>query len=481
MTLAPSSGVNDLGRLRWGAVSTVLAASIACLVLVAPAFAFPPGTAMLHPAAVDLVLERRGSSVRVRRGKLVRVAQYELPLHGSPSKVTVYYSAVNDQVLGVKTVGAERVAFYSGSTRRRSELEKILKAKTSRAVSSGPDADLDLFLGGGERLAGGRLTLDRRDRSVLYTYAGRPWRNVKDRTSLAEALEWLNRDGRNLLNTPLARLQEDQRPRRTRRQRPAAPSPGAVDLASRRIQVDRGAGIEELSPLAFKKLFGVTYLSGTVLAPGVHQGRLWEFADPRHRRSAGGASDLSWPRASSLEQVAFGKKTPAQAQRIVARRIRRNEAWKPWEARAAYHELLRAGHVAPVYIKEVPELTQGGRRGWGLFAARDLAVGDLIGAYAGELDWGQNRQDRAYVLGGTHEREVIDARHKGNETRFVNHSSAHPNAKMGAIPVDGLVQPFLFVSRPVKAGEQLLFDYGQGYWDALDIVPGELGAKRTAR
>ncbi|MES2199605.1 MAG: SET domain-containing protein [Chlamydiota bacterium] len=63
----------------------------------------------------------------------------------------------------------------------------------------------------------------------------------------------------------------------------------------------------------------------------------------------------------------------------------------------------------------------------------------------------------------------------GNFTRFINHSSLHPNieAVVGKLP-GNKIEILLFALRRIKPGEQLLSNYGGYYWKALHIIPTDM-------
>jgi len=140
---------------------------------------------------------------------------------------------------------------------------------------------------------------------------------------------------------------------------------------------------------------------------------------------------------------------------------------------ARYGDALRRGHRPPLEVRDV-----GAGVGMGLFAGVDLAVGDLVGEYAGVIqeageapatervdghylsDYSWNYPDEA--ADGT-EFEV-NALKEGNELRFANHSS-DPNLAVDHTLIDGLFVTFFRVIRPVSRGDQLFVDYGEEYWE----------------
>ena len=101
-------------------------------------------------------------------------------------------------------------------------------------------------------------------------------------------------------------------------------------------------------------------------------------------------------------------------------------------------------------------------RGWGLNAAEDIAPGALVIEYMGEVlstDQGHARlaaqmekgEHAVYVmeLNGA---QVVDARHKGNVSRFINHA-CDPNCELQRWNVNGYTRIGIFARRAIaKAG-----------------------------
>jgi hypothetical protein len=63
----------------------------------------------------------------------------------------------------------------------------------------------------------------------------------------------------------------------------------------------------------------------------------------------------------------------------------------------------------------------------------------------------------------------------GNFTRFINHSSLHPNieAVVCRLP-EGRMEVVLFALEDIEPGQQLLSCYGGQYWKALGIIPDDM-------
>jgi SET domain-containing protein len=118
----------------------------------------------------------------------------------------------------------------------------------------------------------------------------------------------------------------------------------------------------------------------------------------------------------------------------------------------------------PYLIKKVNPLV-----GYGVFATSKISELSFIGEYTGVVRkrrfWGEFSND--YVFSYSIEPHdtpwVIDAREKGNFTRFINHSY-EPNLTAKWIISGGVAHIILFANRLIYPGEQLTYDYGPKYW-----------------
>ncbi|CAN7605256.1 hypothetical protein C8C95_1792 [Acidovorax sp. 99] len=107
---------------------------------------------------------------------------------------------------------------------------------------------------------------------------------------------------------------------------------------------------------------------------------------------------------------------------------------------------------------------RSGVHGKGVFAVQDIAEGEVLVEYTGEVIGWQEAQDRHPhdPLQPNHtfyfhvdEDHVIDAKFGGNSSRWINHS-CNPNCY--ADERDGRI--FITALRNIKAGEELNYDYG---------------------
>lgn len=111
----------------------------------------------------------------------------------------------------------------------------------------------------------------------------------------------------------------------------------------------------------------------------------------------------------------------------------------------------------------------------GVFAEEHMKVSDRsIGCYAGKrVKVGKENVDSVYIFEVTDddgkEIECIDGEKLRDWTNFVNHSDT-PN--LDAIPrkIRGKYNIYFYIVKPIKKGEQLLFDYGKSYFNNIKPV-----------
>ena len=110
------------------------------------------------------------------------------------------------------------------------------------------------------------------------------------------------------------------------------------------------------------------------------------------------------------------------------------------------------------------QIRRSGVHGKGVFAVQDIAEGEVLIEYTGEVISWQEAQDRHphdpaqpnhTFYFHVDEDRVIDAKYGGNAARWINHS-CNPNCY--ADERDGRV--FITALRNIRAGEELNYDYG---------------------
>jgi len=107
---------------------------------------------------------------------------------------------------------------------------------------------------------------------------------------------------------------------------------------------------------------------------------------------------------------------------------------------------------------------RSGVHGKGVFAVQDIAEGETIIEYVGEIiSWAEAQRRHPHDPEDPNhtfyfhmdEDRVIDALYGGNSSRWINHSC---DANCEADEVDGRV--FIRARRNIRAGEELNYDYG---------------------
>ena len=144
-----------------------------------------------------------------------------------------------------------------------------------------------------------------------------------------------------------------------------------------------------------------------------------------------------------------------------------------------------AGRSSLQLGRDVEVRPSGGNKGLGVFARTDLAAGALLGRYAGNYYADDEEYQQATGAGATSgdyvikmaSGRLIDAEDPSTSswTRYINHSVRKANA--AAYDLSGSLDIlFLEATKPIAAGEEILFDYGAGYWDSrfLPLDPRRL-------
>lgn len=131
-------------------------------------------------------------------------------------------------------------------------------------------------------------------------------------------------------------------------------------------------------------------------------------------------------------------------------------------------------------------ILRSGIEGWGVYATEDIAVGDMVIEYMGEIIRPITSDEReAYYDSqgiGCYMFEVapgriVDATMLGNRARFINHS-CEPNCFSRTVAVEhGRRVIVIFAKRNIKRGEELCYDY-QFPLDAEDRVACACGSAK---
>uniref|UniRef100_V5ETX1 Histone-lysine N-methyltransferase, H3 lysine-4 specific n=1 Tax=Kalmanozyma brasiliensis (strain GHG001) TaxID=1365824 RepID=V5ETX1_KALBG len=128
---------------------------------------------------------------------------------------------------------------------------------------------------------------------------------------------------------------------------------------------------------------------------------------------------------------------------------------------------------------------------WGLYAMEFIPAGDMVIEYVGEMvrqqvaDEREKRYERqgnfSTYLFRVDDDLVVDATHKGNIARLMNHCCT-PNCNAKILTLNGEKRIVLFAKSPIRAGEELTYDYKfQSSADDEDAIPclcGSPGCRR---
>ncbi len=108
--------------------------------------------------------------------------------------------------------------------------------------------------------------------------------------------------------------------------------------------------------------------------------------------------------------------------------------------------------------------------GYGVFAEEDFSPGAYMGEYTGIVRKRKGRADRKndycfeYTIGDwVYNPFIIDAKSQGNFTRFINHSE-EANLESISVYAHHVMHICFIVSKPIKRGMQLSYDYGDTFW-----------------
>ena len=109
----------------------------------------------------------------------------------------------------------------------------------------------------------------------------------------------------------------------------------------------------------------------------------------------------------------------------------------------------------------------------GLFARTRIRVGDTIGFYTGKVITEQEYENgrfsgSRYILWVARTHIIVGEGAKANYTRYLNHSS-RPNT---VLVVSTRWKTARFeATRTIRPGDEIFFDYGEYYWNSLEITP----------
>jgi SET domain-containing protein len=123
------------------------------------------------------------------------------------------------------------------------------------------------------------------------------------------------------------------------------------------------------------------------------------------------------------------------------------------------------------WFSENISLTHTTARGIGAHTLTSLPANTVIGEYTGELisTPTESYNSQAYLFEAVGQGKTIAyivGLRMGSWTRFINHS-CKPNVFFQGRRTGRSWRYFIVTSRRIKKGEEVLVDYGKGYWDGI--------------
>lgn len=207
--------------------------------------------------------------------------------------------------------------------------------------------------------------------------------------------------------------------------------------------------IEHLSAEQFSQRFGVVYAPNQVIQ-AVDADAAYDEGEPPK------GEFHEWQRPAV--QRFFGEHMSDRPQRAV------DQALKMW----LYGDDIRNGFTADLCLAYInPQID------YGVLANQNLVPGDLVGEYTGVVRKRVDEdKDNIYLFTYAWQ-TVVDARDTGNYTRWINHSKKNANCMPVYMIIDGYWHILLIASKSIARGQQVLFNYGDGYW-AKRATPVEI-------
>lgn len=119
--------------------------------------------------------------------------------------------------------------------------------------------------------------------------------------------------------------------------------------------------------------------------------------------------------------------------------------------------------------------------GLGLFSKMAIRKGDTIGPYTGKIltDAQANRApyvNSLYLVWVCKDCWIYGEPPYANYTRYINHDDRRPNAEL--ITSSRWKKARIAALRNIRPGEEIFFDYGESYWDCVDISKVDVPRKK---
>ncbi len=117
------------------------------------------------------------------------------------------------------------------------------------------------------------------------------------------------------------------------------------------------------------------------------------------------------------------------------------------------------------------------RAGQGLFSKVSIEAGDTIGPYTGKILTDKQANSEPYVnslylVWVCKDCWIWGEGEFASYTRFINHDDNRPNAEL--VTTSRWRKARIAALRRIRPGEEIFFDYGESYWDCVDINKEEV-------
>uniref|UniRef100_A0AC34GVX6 Histone-lysine N-methyltransferase n=1 Tax=Panagrolaimus sp. ES5 TaxID=591445 RepID=A0AC34GVX6_9BILA len=134
-------------------------------------------------------------------------------------------------------------------------------------------------------------------------------------------------------------------------------------------------------------------------------------------------------------------------------------------------------------------LGRSGIAGFGLYAKKDINMNQMVTEYVGEIIRSEvceirekkyAQKNKGIYMFRIDSEFVIDATMCGNMARYINHS-CDPNCVTQIVNIDNTKKIVIFANRPIRAGEELTYDYQFELEDTKDKIPCLCGAPNCVK
>ncbi|MCJ1471938.1 hypothetical protein MMC13_000579 [Lambiella insularis] len=124
-------------------------------------------------------------------------------------------------------------------------------------------------------------------------------------------------------------------------------------------------------------------------------------------------------------------------------------------------------------------LKSGGVSGWGLYMGEATKKGDYIGEYVGEVISKEESEQRGIIynkrnlsyLFDLNSTQTLDSTLVGNKFRYINHQAPpYSNCQAKTLFCNTVHRIGMFACRNIEVGEEILFDYGEGFAAKFDLI-----------